>query len=280
MTEAVVEAPTADRFAGRRYSEAFGPDRALLAWQDLLTVDVREGRDICFDPRDEAELSWLRQCLLGPALGLVLQQRGALALHASAVALEGEAVVVMGPKGAGKSTIAAAMCGQGGRLLADDIVVIDRGSTDVPHVRPGFPQLKLWTDSAGAVALSPDAVELLHSTSDKQLWNVRSCFWPEPCPIGQLVVLERDDSPGIDPLSPTATFTAVMEHLYAPRFLGSDGVTSTDFERCAWLARTTPAVRYTQTNGLGQLKDTVARLRREISRRRPRELSNADAGRP
>ncbi len=60
--------------------------------------------------------------------GLVLLRRqldGELALHGSAVAVDGRAVVMLGGSGLGKSTLAAALVAGGGELLADDAVAVE-----------------------------------------------------------------------------------------------------------------------------------------------------------
>jgi HPr kinase/phosphorylase len=56
---------------------------------------------------------------------------GGLALHGSAVSLEGRGVVVLGESGSGKSTAAATLCARhGGALLADDAtLLVERGET-------------------------------------------------------------------------------------------------------------------------------------------------------
>lgn len=51
---------------------------------------------------------------------------GVAALHASAVALEGRALLILGPSGAGKSALALEMIALGAGLIADDLVRIEQ----------------------------------------------------------------------------------------------------------------------------------------------------------
>jgi HPr kinase/phosphorylase len=48
-------------------------------------------------------------------------------LHASAVAVEGRGVLITGPSGSGKSSLALELIGMGASLVADDGVLLSRG---------------------------------------------------------------------------------------------------------------------------------------------------------
>ena len=88
--------------------------------------------------------------LLGPVFGYLLRLRGVTCLHASAVASGGRAVAFVGPAGAGKSTLAAALALRGHTVLSDDIVaVVEREAAF--HAMPAYPYLSLWQDSVQAL---------------------------------------------------------------------------------------------------------------------------------
>ena len=88
--------------------------------------------------------------LLGPILGSILQLRGILALHASAVVVRGRALVILGSHGSGKSTLAAEMNRQGCSVLSDDIAALTEYD-NIWMVHPGYPRLRLWPTSAEAI---------------------------------------------------------------------------------------------------------------------------------
>jgi serine kinase of HPr protein (carbohydrate metabolism regulator) len=58
----------------------------------------------------------------GDRAPLMLASRALLPFHASTVTIDGRAVLIAGPAGAGKSTLAAALTALGARWLADDLV--------------------------------------------------------------------------------------------------------------------------------------------------------------
>lgn len=100
--------------------------------------------------------------LLGPILGFVLRLRGVICLHASAINVEGLAIVFVGQKGAGKSTTAAAFARKHYPLLSDDIAALSEDQEGTILVQPGYPRMRLLPDSL------------------KQLSGVASSFPPLP----------------------------------------------------------------------------------------------------
>ncbi len=143
---------------------------------------MSRGRDLVIEPAPGAEESELRLIMLGPALAVLLHQRGLLVLHASAAALTSDgshrAVAFMGDKGAGKSTTAAAMCARGHGLIADDLVAVDLSGA-VPHVWPGFPHLKLWPEAAASTLddrATAASLARVHSQLEKRSRPVRGEF--------------------------------------------------------------------------------------------------------
>jgi hypothetical protein len=123
---------------------------ALFHWDGVGSFLVRHGREIVVDPCAEVEERLLRRPLLGVVLGALLCQRGKLVLHGSTVSANGSAIVFLGSKGAGKSTMAAAFYAQGYRLVTDDVAALDVDGQADPMVLPAFPQLNLWPDAVAA----------------------------------------------------------------------------------------------------------------------------------
>jgi hypothetical protein len=128
--------------------------------------------------------------LTGPVMGFVLRLRGRLALHASVVVLDGEAVAFVGPPGCGKSSIAAALVLRGASLLAEDIAALDFDGGR-PAVLPGHPHIGLWPDSVAALFGAPDALPPLAMGWDKRSYDVRLAgrFVHRPVPLAAVHLL-------------------------------------------------------------------------------------------
>lgn len=131
------------------------PDGWRLEYPDTGVYDVsNHGAAITWHPAPRASLELVQADILGRVLALALSISGMLPLHGSAVARHGTGLVFVGPKHYGKSTLAAALTSAGARLVSDDMAAVV--PTHPPVLRPGVPQLRLWTDSAScALAATP-----------------------------------------------------------------------------------------------------------------------------
>jgi hypothetical protein len=158
--------------------------------------------------------------LLGPVLGFVLRLRGRTCLHASAVAVGGRALALVGPVGAGKSTTAAALAGRGCAVLADDVLPLEfRGDTALAH--PAYPRLRLWPESAQLLYGAEGNLPPLTPTWDKRYLDLAArdgAFCPRELPLGAVYLLgERGTGPGLPAvraLPGPAGLLALVEHTY------------------------------------------------------------------
>src|SRR5207237_909069 len=120
-----------------------------LTFDEGLDVLVdREGTRIWAAWRNPLTLADVTSYLVGPVLGLVLRLRGVTCLHASAVCIDGRAVVFAGCVGSGKSTLAAAFAAWGDPVLSDDLVAV-RVQGDTGLVAAGPPWLRLRNAARG-----------------------------------------------------------------------------------------------------------------------------------
>lgn len=161
--------------------------------------------------------AWQR-LLVAQVLPFAAVLRGLEALHASAVAIDGEAVAFVGRSGAGKTSVAAALSRRGAAFLADDVLALERrGERLLGHsgpplaglARPEFERLRRSGELVGGTILAEDAREAI----------VRMRPPPEPAPLGAIFLLDRraegPAEPSFEPvLDPrellSATFNQVL----------------------------------------------------------------------
>ncbi|HEY0971270.1 MAG TPA: hypothetical protein VGE02_09910 [Gemmatimonadales bacterium] len=138
----------AQRYPGDVHVRLLQAGRRLrMETSDIGDFDLAASGDIVWRPREGASEEWARFDLLGRILPVALHMAGHLVLHGSSVALPGGgAVAFLAPKGRGKSTLALAIAQRGGRLLSDDVTVLEREGGEW-RARPGVHAVRLWEDS-------------------------------------------------------------------------------------------------------------------------------------
>jgi hypothetical protein len=231
-------------------------DNAYFSWTQLGRFRVRDGNEIVIDPNPWVEERLLRLPLLGTLLAVLLHQRGHLVLHASAVAIEDEAIIFLGNKGRGKSTMAATLYGRGHHLIADDVVCItvDNGR---PMVVPGFPQFKLYSEAV-AVSLGVDH-RLLPELADgyeKRGRRIIDRFARKPLALKRIYALGLGPLSTLKLLEPKAALLALIANSYMARFgkrLLNGPQASTHLRQCTALLAQTPIYRLERPDSLALL---------------------------
>ncbi|MCA1560644.1 MAG: hypothetical protein LC753_04455 [Acidobacteria bacterium] len=186
--------------------------------------------------------------LLGPVLGFVLRLRGITCLHASAIDIDGRAIAMVGPPGAGKSTAAAVFATSGFGVMSDDVVaVIEEGDTFL--AQPAYPRLGLWPESIAALFGSPDALPRQTATWDKcylALGQDGYAFQSRPVPLCAIYVLEERDphtrAPVVGALPARDGLTRLIANTYVNYLLDRD-MRARDLDVLARLAVRVPLRR-------------------------------------
>ncbi|MCU4974876.1 hypothetical protein OB955_19335 [Halobacteria archaeon AArc-m2/3/4] len=226
-----------DGVGGRRIHAE--PDRCRLSYDSIGTFLVEAGTRVRFDPV-AAELvttKLVRRLFENEIMGVLLHQRGVLVLHASAVSIDGKAAIFLGPRGAGKSTTAAAFHEQGYALLEDDLVAV-RTDGESPTVFPGVPQLRLTTDAV-------EALEVEHTTrpdddggSEKRYQYVDEV--PDPAPLKGCYLLRDGEPLSLERLAPRDQLFELVSNTYTVGLLSDTEATPTHFQQCSTIVETTP----------------------------------------
>jgi hypothetical protein len=206
---------------------------------------------------DPATLEDMITYFLGPILAFVVRLRGGLALHAGAVVRDGQALLVTGFAGAGKSTTVAAMVARGAKMVSEDVSVVAWIETR-PHVLPGYARVRLWDDSAAALFGSADALPLLTPTWTKRFVDAKKAFEREPVPIRAIVVLaaRQDASPAVRTLSGHEAVMSLlvrtsMAHLLEPEQRASE------LEEVVRIVDHVPVLEVTPRNDLAVLDELL-----------------------
>ena len=226
--------------------------RVTFAIRGVARYDVEGGSEVRVEPDGDARPEDVLLYLTGSVMGAILHQRGIFPLHASAVEVGGLAVAFAGPSGTGKSTLATALVRRGGRLITDDIAVIEPLAADVVGVWPGAPRVKL--DPAGLEALDQSDTDLGPAGGNRDKYHLPvGAGWEadaQPVPLSRLYIVE--DGAGdarIERLTGMAAVQAVVDETYFLNLVPQLGVEAHNFRSAAGVARAVRVCRLVRPRG-------------------------------
>ncbi|MFV0644569.1 MAG: hypothetical protein ACK5NN_08725 [Sphingomonadaceae bacterium] len=220
------------------------PDGDLLVFSGVGRFRVQHGKAISveLDPGFDRRLIGLP--LLGPVMAILLHQRGHMVLHASAIAIDDQAHVFLGDKGAGKSTTAAGLITAGHRLIVDDVVALALSDSGEPVIHAGFPAMKLDQDMIWR--MKPQHCEVIEPddrayTNGKSRVRIRQGRMARPVPLGAVHRLSRGQSHAFVRADLASVLQCLIRYSYFPRLEGdaqSAANTAEIFSRASfWASR-------------------------------------------
>lgn len=165
-----------------------------------------------------------------PVMRTIFRKRDIPSFHAAALTRDGRTMLVVGHKGAGKSTTSAGLVRSGWILLSDDLSRIER-IEGLWCVHPGYSQLKLRPDAMAALGIGPGELQWRWRETDpdparlegnKMVWKL-----PEPkCgpqPIDEILLLQPRDAALTEPtrkrVMPQNAMLALQPHLSCDPFV-------------------------------------------------------------
>ena len=229
----------------------------------ILVVDPVDGARVEAEPgADPAEVDGL---LRGSGQAWLLQLRRVLPLHLAAVAIQGRgAIGFVGPPGAGKSSVAAALSERGWPLVTDDIAAVQWARDGRPKLDPNPPQLRVWGDSARQLGWDTSQQHLLGAGGDKYAYDLPERFVPGAVPLAAIYVLNPPGAAqiGFNPIMGKQRFDVFHRGAtYNADLLDTPDARRWHFAETLRLAQRVPAWHLTQPPGtpLAELADAVER---------------------
>jgi hypothetical protein len=204
--------------------------------------------------------------VLGPIMATIMHLRGNLVLHGSALEVGDGAVMFLGDKGAGKSTMAGAMTRAGHMLISDDVLAVDADEIGRLAVVNAYPTIKLSDEAIADFGAERFQLLPLDATiPSKQRARVTGSPRRERTPIVRVYILARgaeDAEPTIETLPLQEALPQLFTHSYMTRYGGDpfkhdDGMVR-HMRQCAALLNQAPVKRLTVPGAIARLVDAVA----------------------
>lgn len=254
----IVDRPSGDAMLRLRYAE--GIRFHVSAAGDAVWCDWTS-------PLTEADVATF---LVGPVMGSVLRRRGVIALHASAVEMQGGAWAFLGPGGSGKSTLAAALARAGHPVITEDVLAL-RPEGDAWLAVPGYCAIRLWDDSAALVDGGAELPALTPTWPKRDLDLKRRTlpFASGPLPLKGVLVLDdlvpEGEAPHVVPMSASALLVELVANSYA-NYAASPDELARELVALARIAPLVRAWRFAPSAGIGGLSQCCSLLESLVNR--------------
>lgn len=222
---------------------------SLYGAKAMLNVKIAPNGKQIWISWSEIPLAEVTAILIGCVIGTALRLQGKLCLHSSVINVDNHAIAIIGAKGAGKSTTAAALAKQGYPILADDIAVLsDCGDSFL--VQPGYPRLRLWKSAVNALYGDEKGLSRVFQQTDKhfvELDRDKESGWhfhSQPLPLAAIYVLgERKRSlplQSLDVITPQVGLMHLFTHRYPQHLKLEQDEQAREFSILGRLAMTVP----------------------------------------
>lgn len=202
--------------------------------------------------------------LFGPVLSFLLRRFGRICLHASAIRIENRAVAILGARGSGKSTTAAALARCGCDVISEDLLPV-RAKGQSILADAGYPLIRLWPESVQMLLGHREALPKLTSN-----WDKRGMKLPDASPSASDRALElaavyvlsgrqASNAPRVEALGKQHAMRALLFNAHSSYLMDRTDQAGA-FEMAAAIARKVPVrslIAHTDGQRLPELCDSI-----------------------
>ena len=227
--------------AVRKRRMEVAPGDFLMHLESVARVRVTDGRDVLVEPRGGSDHD-VGDLIAGLPFAVLLQQRGVSTFHASAIETGAGAVLFLGDRRAGKSTLLGAMLDRGYAMLADDVTGVVPGAA---VALPAFPRLRLWEASLHALGRRWRTSARTAREDCKYLVPIDAeSFRTSPQTVRAAFVLTPGDRRDVlmEPVPDAVAFELLGEYTYRRRFLLDPEQRQAHFRTLSAMARRVPTI--------------------------------------
>ncbi len=252
LPEATAAGPTWE-IAGKQF---------LMRIPDIARFLLVAGSEIVVAPEKGGAAADIPIFILGTVFGILLHQREQIVLHASAVRVNGKAVLFCGSSGAGKSTLAAALAQRGYPLVTDDLCTLTADGSAAPLVHPDGRQLKLWAQAIERLDLAQQRGERVRQSLEK-FYVEPSQVFTEPLALGAVYALREarpPHAPGIERPNVVDAALLLRRNAYRPLLVRRLDQKANYFHAATTIANNAGIFYLTRTLDFAKMPEVIAAL--------------------
>jgi hypothetical protein len=234
----------------------------LFRIPDIARFLLNDGSEIVVAPESEQSVADIPIFILGTVFGILLHQREQIVLHASAVRVNGKAVLFCGSSGAGKSTLAAALAQRGYPLVTDDFCTLTANGSGPPLVHPDGRQLKLWAQAIERLDLAQSRGERVRASLEKFYVEPSEVF-TEPLALGAVYALREarpPHGPGIERPNVVDAALLLRRNAYRPLLVRRMGQKANYFHAATTIVNVAGIFNLTRALDFAKMPDVIASL--------------------
>jgi len=194
-------------------------DDFVLDIHNVASYRVQKGKEVCICPHKNSDIASIRLFLNGSVLAAVLHQQHLLPFHGSSLIYDNMGVIICGHAGIGKSSVALALCQNGGQFINDDITPVRIGQSG-PTIMPIKTHIKLWDDSLQKLNIEYDHLERIRPTINKFYLPAQKYFSMET-PLNQIFILgtHNENEFNVTELKGMEKFDKLRKQIYRKSYL-------------------------------------------------------------
>jgi hypothetical protein len=219
---------------------------------------VTDGNEVVVDLHESSTTTDAAPFLLGTAFGVLLHQREQLVLHAATVSYRGRGLALCGVTGAGKSTLAAALCRAGCDFVGDDVAAIRFDEGGAPTILPDGRQHRLWMDAVEQLALTDRLGPPVRPCIKKFHVDPPRTATQGPTLLSAIFILRTTNTPRLVELEPADAAALLRKEVYRSRPASHLGRDANLFQQIAALLGRTRVYLLDRAMDFAALDDTVA----------------------
>lgn len=236
--------------------------RVLLRADGVGRFLITHGEVILFEPEQGVPAEACAPYLQGTGIGMLLNQRGEIVLHASAAAVDGKAMLFCGKSGEGKSTLAAALSVLGYATFSDDVSRITFDQAGRPFVSADARQLKLNEETIDFLNLEERRGGAVLQGSAKAYVSPPAQWGVEDLPLGAIYLLRSPPTATdrIVRLDAAVALRRLMRRAHRPGMMRGTGQSGRYFEANAKILQHASVFTLERRRGISRLQATTAML--------------------